>query len=72
MSRLMRKEGRKRGIRSLKVLYSSEPSVKTESLAGSSRRERSHLGTASYIPPIMGQMIAGEVLRTLVSEGNQL
>lgn len=65
LSRIMRKEGRKRGIRALKVLYSSEPSIKIQAEEGADRKARTHLGTASYIPPIMGQMIAGEVLRTI-------
>lgn len=65
LSRIMRKEGRKRGIRALKVLYSDEPARKPSACEGADRKERSYLGTASYIPPIMGQMIAGEVLRTV-------
>ena len=32
---------------------------------GAARSERSNLGTASFMPPIMGQMIAGAVLREL-------
>ena len=36
---------------------------------GAARRERSNLGTASYVPPIMGQMIAGEVICTLAGIG---
>ncbi|NGM18190.1 tRNA threonylcarbamoyladenosine dehydratase [Eggerthellaceae bacterium zg-893] len=68
LSRIMRKEGRKRGIKALKVLYSCEQPVKTQVTAGSTRRERSDLGTASFIPPIMGQMIAGEVLRELACD----
>lgn len=67
LSRIMRKEGRKRGIRALKVLYSSEPSTKNQAEADADRKARSYLGTASYIPPIMGQMIAGEVLRTIAA-----
>ncbi len=65
LCRIMRKEGRKRGIRKLKVLYSCEEPVAVEVREGATRRERSNLGTASYVPPIMGQMIAGEVLREL-------
>lgn len=65
LCRIMRKEGRKRGISKLKVLYSSEEPVAVEVREGATRRERSNLGTASYVPPIMGQMIAGEVLREL-------
>ncbi|MEY8561941.1 tRNA threonylcarbamoyladenosine dehydratase [Eggerthellaceae bacterium 3-80] len=63
LCRIMRKEGRKRGISKLKVLYSAEEPVAVEVRKDATRRERSNLGTASYVPPIMGQMIAGEVLR---------
>ena len=65
LCRIMRKEGRKRGIRHLRVLYSCEEPVRVPVREGAARRERSNLGTASYVPPIMGQMIAGEVLREL-------
>ena len=69
LCRIMRKEGRKRGIRSLRVLYSCEQPVEVPVREGAARRERSNLGTASYVPPIMGQMIAGEVLRELAGIG---
>lgn len=65
LCRIMRKEGRKRGIKHLRVLYSCEEPVRVPTRVGASRHERSNLGTASYVPPIMGQMIAGEVIREL-------
>lgn len=65
LCRIMRKEGRKRGIKKLRVLYSCEEPVRVPVREGAQRRERSNLGTASYVPPIMGQMIAGEVIRKL-------
>ena len=65
LCRSMRKEARKRGIRRLRVLYSCEVPVRE----GAERRERSNLGTASFVPPIMGQMIAGEVLCALAGVG---
>lgn len=59
LSRVMRKECRNRGIRKLEVLYSSEIPMKQ----GSDGRDKaSNLGTMSYMPPIMGQMLAGKVL----------
>ena len=66
LCRIMRKEGRKRGIRRLRVLYSAEEPVRVPTREGAARSERSNLGTASFMPPIMGQMIAGAVLRELV------
>lgn len=65
LCRIMRKEGRKRGIGGLRVLYSCEQPVRVPVRAGTARKERSNLGTASYVPPIMGQMIAGAVIREL-------
>ncbi len=61
LARVMRKECRKRGIAHLNVLFSDEPAhpLPADAPAGSS------LGTTSYLPPIMGQMLAGFVLRKL-------
>ena len=58
MSRIMRKECKKRGIKSLWVLSSCEESVRTRPRDTADIHERSELGTASFMPPIMGQMIA--------------
>ena len=58
LCRAVRKEARKRGIAKMRVLYSAE---RVSAPAG-----REHLGTMSYAPPIMGQMIAGDVIRSLL------
>ena len=71
MSRIMRKECKKRGIKSLHVLFSCEESVKTQRRDPSNIHERTALGTASYMPPIMGQMIAGEVIRQISGRGTE-
>ena len=68
-SRIMRKECRKRGIRRLKVLYSCEQAKAATGKPGHERSERSGMGTVSYMPPIMGQMIAGEVIRQISGVG---
>lgn len=67
LCRIMRKEGRRRGIRHLEVLYSSEIPVKAQGTDGATRQQRSNLGTMSYVPPIMGQMLAGYVIRGILS-----
>ena len=83
LARVMRKECRKRGIRKLEVLFSSEPPqrigggsklvTKEAGETGASHddapSQRAPLGTVSYLPPIMGQMIAGHVIRRLVECG---
>ena len=71
MSRIMRKECKKRGIKSLHVLFSCEESVKTQPRDPSNIHERTELGTASFMPPIMGQMIAGEVIRQISGRGTE-
>lgn len=62
VARIMRKECRKRGIRKLQVLYSDE--VPLPALGdGNGRIDKgSILGTMSYIPPIMGYMLASRVI----------
>lgn len=69
MSRIMRKECKKRGIRSLWVLSSCEEPVRTRPRNPENIHERTELGTASFMPPIMGQMIAGEVIRQISGRG---
>lgn len=71
LCRIMRKEARKRGIGHLRVLYSCEQPVPVPVREGAERRERSNLGTASFVPPIMGQMIAGEVIRQISGRGTE-
>ena len=71
LARVMRKECRKRGIHDLIVLYSDELPREAEGKRGVLdekgfvREGASILGTMSYYPPIMGQMLAGYVIRKL-------
>ena len=58
LCRAMRKAARKHGIEHLRVLYSTE---RVDAAPG-----RANLGTMSYAPPIMGQMIAGDVICALL------
>ncbi|WP_288714476.1 tRNA threonylcarbamoyladenosine dehydratase [uncultured Parolsenella sp.] len=66
MARTIRRECSRRGVRHLEVLYSPEEPVRPRTVAGSSHGGLSNLGTASYMPPIMGQMVAGRVIRALI------
>lgn len=65
LSKVMRKEAKKRNIKQLRVLYS--PEKRTSSLGDKLPAERAlSLGTASFVPPVMGQLIAGFVIRELL------
>ena len=72
LARVMRLELKKRGIKKLKVLYSTEQPIKPETdeklleeekQKGSSRRQIP--GSISFVPSVAGLMIAGEVIKQL-------
>ncbi|MBQ6380771.1 MAG: tRNA threonylcarbamoyladenosine dehydratase [Clostridia bacterium] len=75
LARVMRKELKKRGIRSLKVLYSKQKPVRPDAQklsavmqaeipADSSKRDIP--GSVSFVPSVAGLMIAGEVVKDLL------
>ncbi|MCL2408410.1 MAG: tRNA threonylcarbamoyladenosine dehydratase [Oscillospiraceae bacterium] len=68
MARVIRQELRKRGVKSLKVVYSTEPPRQPlEQLPppeGSSRR--SIPASCAFVPPVAGLIMAGEVVRDLL------
>jgi len=57
LARVMRAELKKRGVESLKVVYSKEPPVKTEQRTP---------GSVSFVPSVAGLIIAGEVIKDLI------
>lgn len=63
MSKIMRQELRELGIAELEVLYSNEKAVYINN-NGSVAKEH-NLGSISYMPPIMGKMLASKVIRRL-------
>lgn len=79
LCRILRKEARKRGIGRWTILYSDEPSAREllgvprapepKQISGT-RRKKAPLGTTSWMPPIMGQMIAGYVVCSLLGLEN--
>ena len=68
LARIMRKECAKRGIRHLKVLYSTEDPVAPPSNSGDEELpegRRSLPGSVAFVPSVAGLIIAGEVIRDL-------
>ena len=66
LARVMRYELRKRGIKKLKVVYSKEEPIvplMSEEEQGSRRQIP---GSMSFVPPVAGLIIAGEVIRSLI------
>lgn len=69
LCRVMRRELKKRNIRSLKVLYSKEPPITPVFSEEDGGTRRSVPGSISFVPPVAGLLIAGEVIRTLSKTG---
>lgn len=68
LARVMRRECRRRGIEQLKVVYSLEeprtPLERPETAAGAPRRDVP--GSVSFVPGVMGMILAGEVVKDLI------
>lgn len=67
LCKVMRKELKTRGITHLKVLYSKEKPVDISGRdSGEDKGQRRSIpGSVSFVPPVAGIMIAGEVIRDL-------
>lgn len=59
LAKVMRRELKKRGIRNVKVLYSTEEPVVKKQIPAS----------ISFVPAVAGLMIAGEVIREIAGKG---
>ena len=67
LARIMRKECAKRGIRHLKVLYSTEDPITVPLPEGEELPEgrRALPGSVAFVPSVAGLIIAGEVIKDL-------
>ncbi len=66
LCRVMRRELKKRGIEHLKVLYSTEKPISPQVTEGEDEGKRLPPGSISFVPPVAGLLIAGEVVRDLL------
>lgn len=70
LCKVMRKELKARGIYHLKVLYSKEQPLKPAGDTGEDKGSRRALpGSVSFVPPVAGLLIAGEVIRDITGCG---
>lgn len=63
LARVMRKELKVRGVKSLKVVYSTEQPLSVEKL---SEAKKQICGSVSFVPPVAGMIMAGEVIKNIV------
>lgn len=71
LARVMRKELKRRGIDALKVVYSREEAKKPKSDVHADagvHKKRQTPGSVSFVPPVAGLILAGEVLRDMLEE----
>lgn len=62
LARVMRRELKKRGVEKLKVVYSKEEPIKPKFEEG----EEVVPGSISFVPPALGLIIAGEIVKDLI------
>ena len=66
LARVMRTEMRKRGVKSLRVVYSEELPRSPQTVEyGKGAARRPVPGSAAFVPSAMGLILAGEVIRAL-------
>lgn len=69
VARVMRRELKKRNVKELKVVYSAEEPVKAEAgevPADGGRTRRHTPASNSFVPPVAGFVIAGEVIKDII------
>ena len=73
LARVMRRELKARGVRRLRVAYSKEPPLTPEGESSGGRLDsartggsrRSTPGSCAFVPPVVGLILAGEVIKNL-------
>ena len=74
LAKVMRCELRKRGVEKLKVVYSEEMPLKPKSEYSSEVKgtaKRPVPGSMSFVPPVAGMIIAGEVIKDILGINNK-
>ncbi len=69
LARVMRKELKKRGVKSLKVVYSKEEALTPEGELGEEdtvHKKRATPGSVAFVPSVAGLIIAAEVVKDIV------
>lgn len=68
LAKVMRRELKKRGVRHLKVVYSKEPpQTPAQDKPATPAGKRQAPGSVSFVPPVAGYILAGEVVRDLIN-----
>ena len=69
LARIMKKDLKKRNIKKLKVLYSKEHPINTNDCEVNQNNNKYKVkGSVSFMPPVAGLMIAGEVIKDIANK----
>lgn len=68
LARVMRHELKKRGIESLKVVYSKENPVTPCICGGEIENKRTVPGSTAFVPSVAGLIAAGEIIKDLIKK----
>lgn len=66
LAKVMRRELKKRGVKKLKVVYSTEKAIKPVGEVEENTGRRSTPGSISYVPSVAGLLIAGEIIKEII------
>lgn len=71
LARVLRRELKKRGVESLKVVYSREKAIVPTGISEEeeNRPGKQTPGSIAFVPSVAGLILAGEVIRDLIAEG---
>lgn len=67
LARVMRREMKKRGVKSLKVVYSREEAIRPDNIGISQASGKIVPGSSAFVPSAAGLIIASEVVKDIAS-----
>ena len=68
LAKVMRSELKKRGVKKFKVVYSEEIPMTPDKGDAVPSAKRQTPGSISFVPPVAGMIIGGEVIKDIISE----
>lgn len=66
LAKVMRRELKKRGVKKLKVVYSTEKAIKPVGEVEEDTGRRSTPGSIAYVPSVAGLLLAGEIIKDII------
>lgn len=67
LAKVMRYELKKRNVKKLKVVYSTEKPCKHKSESKEITQKRKAIGSVSFVPSVAGLIIAGEIVKDIIN-----